>query len=213
MYLDYIGQYSLFAAKMNRDVLAVEPLLDNVLRLHKAATHERTNRHIVVLQNAISNQRHKAQLVEIDSGNIGSMSLLSSQQRHRHQVMKVHEVDAISLNDLVEYLPNNSNKDNLATNVLEKRKAVIKIDIEGAEPLAFESASELFESIEITLVIMEWGSFIHRKDLRVKVDQMKEFLYMRNFLPHEILANTGTRVRLAKKDYLDWPWDVLWFKF
>ena len=32
-----IGQYSLFAAAMNRKVVTVEPFHDNILRIHKAA--------------------------------------------------------------------------------------------------------------------------------------------------------------------------------
>ncbi|CAF1047892.1 unnamed protein product, partial [Brachionus calyciflorus] len=35
-----VGQYSLFAAKMGRDVVCVEPFYDNILRIHKASQLE-----------------------------------------------------------------------------------------------------------------------------------------------------------------------------
>ena len=57
------------------------------------------------------------------------------------------------MDDLVDYLPKKVNNESYA-------KAILKIDIEGFDPLAFEYARHLFESIDIEVIFMEWGSFV-----------------------------------------------------
>jgi hypothetical protein len=52
-----IGLYTLIAAKYNRSVIAIEPLHENIIRLHKAAYLESVQSKITVLVNAISNER------------------------------------------------------------------------------------------------------------------------------------------------------------
>jgi hypothetical protein len=52
-----IGLYTLIAAKYNRSVIAIEPLHENIVRLHKAAHLEQVQSNIVVLVNAVSNER------------------------------------------------------------------------------------------------------------------------------------------------------------
>ena len=66
------GQYSLFAAKMNRDVVSVEPFYDNILRFHKASTIAKTQGKIKLIQNAISNKRNEIKALSVISQNIGA---------------------------------------------------------------------------------------------------------------------------------------------
>ncbi len=58
-----IGLYTLIAAKYNRSVIAVEPLHENVVRLHKAAHLENVQSKITVLVNAVTNERKQVRLI------------------------------------------------------------------------------------------------------------------------------------------------------
>ena len=66
-----IGQYSLFAAKMGRDVVTVEPFYDNILRIHKAAKEEKFENKIKLIKNAISDKRNEVKLLQVNDNNIG----------------------------------------------------------------------------------------------------------------------------------------------
>ena len=57
-----VGLYSLLAAKLGRHVIAVEPLHDNLNRMHKAAHLEHVQSRIIALVNALSNQRQPLKL-------------------------------------------------------------------------------------------------------------------------------------------------------
>ena len=40
------------------------------------------------------------------------------------------------------------------------KQAILKIDIEGFEPFAFQHAAKLFDAIDIQIIFMEWGIII-----------------------------------------------------
>lgn len=63
-----VGKYSLYAAKLDRKVLAVEQRIDSIYRLHKAVKLEGiVESNIVLLHNAISNKRNELQM---ENGNV-----------------------------------------------------------------------------------------------------------------------------------------------
>lgn len=72
----HIGLYTLMAAKMNRQVLAVEPFEPNNLRVHKAAHLENIQNKITLIQNAISNKRNEIKFLQKSNDNIGGQTLL-----------------------------------------------------------------------------------------------------------------------------------------
>jgi len=57
-----IGYYALLAAKMGQQVVAVEPVLDSIRRLHHAAYIEDVTEHITVVYNGIADVRTRATL-------------------------------------------------------------------------------------------------------------------------------------------------------
>jgi FkbM family methyltransferase len=70
-----IGTFSLFAAKLGHNVVAVEPFYDNVVRIHKAAKSEGLDKRITLVTNALSDSRHEIMSLTPDSSNIGRQSL------------------------------------------------------------------------------------------------------------------------------------------
>lgn len=57
-----IGYYTLLAAKLGQQVVAVEPVLDSIQRLQHAAHAERVTERITVVYNGIADVRTKATL-------------------------------------------------------------------------------------------------------------------------------------------------------
>lgn len=73
----HIGLYTLTAAKLGHRVISVEPFEPNNLRLHKAASIERLQNRITLIQNAASNKRNEIKLLQKNRDNIGGQSLIS----------------------------------------------------------------------------------------------------------------------------------------
>ena len=67
-----IGQYTLFAAKIGRHVLAIEPLQDNINRLHKASKLMNVEKKITLIKNIVSNKRGEVRKLTFNSGNYGN---------------------------------------------------------------------------------------------------------------------------------------------
>ncbi len=205
--LSFLGQYSLFASKMGRKVLCVEPFYDNILRIHKAAKLEEIDKNIVLIANALSNQRNEIKRLAKNDINIGGQSLLP----HNSEVYKRTEntstetdkylVETVLFDDLVDYLPKSANKMNAKV-----QRAIMKIDIEGFEPFALSNASRVFTVLDICVVFMEWG--IRKRehsDLNL-VDGMVSFLRKNGLKPY------NETVSLESVDWNDWPWDLIWKK-
>lgn len=198
----HIGQYSLFAAKLGRKVICVEPFIDNILRIHKAAYLEKLTDKVTLINNAISDERDQVKRLSPSFGNIGGQSLLN----HKNQVFNKsllsidkYMVETILLDDIVDYLPK---KDDGS----EFEQAILKIDIEGFEPHAFQKANKLFDRLDISIIYMEWGNLSQQKMDYLFVEKMVDFLKTRNYEPF------GNNVKLNLNEWKSWPWDVIWRK-
>ena len=131
---------------MGRKVISIEPFPDNILRLHKAAYLAKTYDNIILLKHGLSNKRNEFKLLNQDN-NIGGQSLLGNRDKvFAKDEKNKYLVETILFDDIIPYLPY-KNKFNL-----EKfKKAIIKIDIEGFEVFAFESATLLFETLDVRI--------------------------------------------------------------
>jgi len=197
-----IGQYSLFAAAMGRKVVTVEPFYDNILRIHKAAFLEKTFKNIILIKNAISNKRNEIKLLTANQINIGGQSLLENKDKiYQMDKNNKYLVETILFDDIVPYLPyrNDSTKEKF-------KKAILKIDIEGFEPFAFEHASLLFDTLDIRIIFMEWGNLPKQTNEHDKIRAMMEFLYSRNYQ-----AFVDNKI-LDRNNWTTWPWDIIWKK-
>ena len=203
----HVGQYTLFAAKMNRSVLAVEPFVDNVVRIHKALVYEKVAERVTLITNAISNERNQLRWLSADSDNIGGQSLLSARPTIADSTTTTHDkyvVETIWLDDLVEHLPGLEQN---ATDAQTRQRAILKIDIEGHEAAAFEHAGVLFNRLDIRVVFMEWGNLLadaERDERRAHaVRALIDFFLVRGYTPYDL--NVALNARLWR----EWPWDVI----
>ena len=128
------GQYSLFAAKMGRKVLSVEPFHDNIIRIHKAVVKEGLENNIVLIQNAISNKRNEIKRLSAVANNIGGQTLLKDKNvTFTRNIDDKHLVETILLDDLIRYLPKIN------------EIAIVKIDIEGIATILMKRVLNRFK--------------------------------------------------------------------
>jgi FkbM family methyltransferase len=197
----------MFAAKMGHDVVAVEPFYDNILRLHKSVSQEKLEERITLITNAISSKRNEIKELYKNSINIGGQSLLPNKnlqfdRKDLEDGKNKYLVETILFDDLVGYLPKNKSVE--ASNA--RRKALLKIDIEGFEPYAFLNASKLFDTIDIQVIFMEWGYLVKQSDYTDLIEHMIKFLYDRSLEPYD------NDKPLTRNQWKTWPSDIVWIK-
>jgi FkbM family methyltransferase len=147
-----IGLYTLFAAKVGRDVLCVEPFEDNVLKLHKSVKLQNFETQITLINNVVTNKRNETKNLYPQKKNYGNQMIDKTYNKNNSvSDDKNYLINSIVLDDLVNYLPINKR-----TNQVYE-KAIMKIDIESFEPVAFQSASVLLDAIDIRIIFMEWA--------------------------------------------------------
>lgn len=88
--------------------------------------------------------------------------------------------------------------------VIKFKRAVLKVDIEGAEHKMLAGASRLFSAIDIVMVLMEWTQNRTPKDRQF----IRHFMESRGFQPHQ---NIDSPTKLSSDDKT-WPLDIVWMK-
>jgi FkbM family methyltransferase len=192
----------LYAAKLGKDVVAVEPFHDNILRIHKAAKTENITDKITLIKNGISNKRNLIMELVADSQNIGGQYLKENNALQTSKdKLNNYIVETILFDDMIKYFPKRS--DGKSYN-----KAIIKIDIEGFEVYAFEYAIQFFKDFEVQMIFMEWNKVPNLpNESQSLIDKMLQLFYSNNLMPYSV-QGTG----LQKESWRNWPQDVVWKK-
>ena len=198
-----IGQYSLFAAKLGRDVISIEPFEDNILRIHKAAQMENLQKKILVIKNVISNRKNELKVLtspEIEQNNTGAQRIKINSLSINHssifpKVKQKYFVKTILFDDLINYMP-------------AYDCTIMKIDIDGFEPYAFQYSENFFKNYNVEFIIMEWGVFANH----VKVDESIVENMMRIFVINDLYPFDLDENRLRPRFWRQWPLEVIWMK-
>ena len=195
-----IGYYTMISAKMGHKVVAVEPSSESCYRIHLAAQKDQTAKQITLLHNAVADKRRAATLR-------GS----GDNQGDTRIEMEVHPcigscppvVQTILMDDLL-----------LVANFT---RAIIKLDIQGYEHLAFQHASKLLSQIHVPYIFMEWilmreffMSDNRRSTDKVLVEEMMSFLFRTDYRPYALSHKGGGP--LDPRDWGSWPDDIVWHK-
>jgi FkbM family methyltransferase len=200
-----LGLYTLLATQYDRHVIAVEPLYDSLIRLHKSIQLNDVQHHVTVIANAIGIKHERLALNIVDK-NLGASYLsyldeLAPPKKNIENLVEgipprvLAEIDTITLDDLVSIYP------------IFFKRAILKIDIEGFEALAFGNASILFNRTEIPAIYMEFGKLVEIKYYRGmlrKIEEMLTFLKKRNYEPYEV----NDINHLLYDNWESWPWDI-----
>jgi FkbM family methyltransferase len=107
----HIGQFSLFAAKIGRNVVAIEPFYDNIIRFHKAVAEEDLQSQIRLITSAVSDESNQILPLQKVEKNIGGQYLLRSKEKFSRQdrVWNKYLVETMLFDDILDYLPKASN--------------------------------------------------------------------------------------------------------
>ena len=187
-----IGVYALVAASMGRKVVAVEPLWENLLHLTKSVRVNKWENRIKVVVNAISDVYDVLTFwrpYQNAGGSIAtSIGVIADRKLYDGPFGKVA---TIQLDNLLE--------------VIDFKKAIMKIDIEGFEPRAFRGASRLFDQVEIKYVFMEWSN----KATDPLALTLIKFFESRGYVAHDPAL---TALPAAPEGISRWPFDIVWVK-
>lgn len=193
-----IGYYTLLAAKMGHQVVAVEPLVDNIIRIHCAAQIEKLFDKITAIRNAIADVRSPG-TVRTSGDNQGDTRVELGVEPCRGSCPPT--VNTVFLDDLVA--------------VTNFRRAVMKVDIQGYEHKAFKHAAVLFQHVNITYVFMEWlvmkefsvSKAEHQNDIKL-IKELLDFFFQRNYRPYSLISDGGRM--LNRNHWPRWPDDIVW---
>ena len=192
-----IGVYSLISAKMGHKVVAVEPHLDNIRRLHKALELGNLKDKITILQNAVSDHR-QIMVLKYSGPNMGGLFLGSANGPCPSSTC-AGKVQTILIDDLLGVVP--------------FKKALMKVDIEGFEHRAFRRASGLLDKVYVPFIVMEWkklreyfGSKITDTTDKSLVWDLVKLLTSRGYKAYSLV----TGIRLNIKYWYGWPDDIIW---
>lgn len=140
-----LGLYALFAAAMDRSVLAVEMLPSNVMMIQKSLTLSGLTGRVLIVNNALYSD-HRTLETRFMAQNIGGSRLNTSKvYEHIDSTRPVVSVRTICLDDLGP--------------LLKGKTAYMKIDIENSEHHALACAHNFFKEVNVKVVQIEW---LHR---------------------------------------------------
>jgi FkbM family methyltransferase len=192
-----LGQYSLFAAKLNRTCIAVEPFYDSYIRLHEAAIIENVTDNIILVTNGVSDKRGEIKRLSKSETNIGGQKVIDDRIDYSEidLIENKYLLKTILLDDLVTVMPRHF------------RDAIIKIDIENYEVKAFKKASILFDHVNIHVVFMEWneGGGVKQSLSDGEVNFLLDFFYQRKFVCFDRKFK-----KLDGNKWKIWPGFVIW---
>jgi FkbM family methyltransferase len=192
-----LGQFTLFAAKLGRTSIAIEPFFDNYIRLHMSAYLENLTDKIILIVNGVSEKRGERKQLTREDRNIGGQAIIDYDTSDMPVRDSKYSLVTIVLDDLIPIIPVNFTR------------AIMKIDIEGYEFKAFKSASELLKRVDIPVIFMEW---LGKEDPDKYPDsEVEAFIFLMQKAGYKCVSNDGFD-ELYYKDHRIWPGDVLWVK-
>lgn len=187
-----IGYYSVLAASLGHQVLAIEPFDVNLDLLRESAQLNKMTDKIRVIHAAVSEKM--ANLTFVDKkDNIGGRFVVLGDSYLRYRGANFRFAPAIQLNSLVPFLS-------------ETPEIVMKMDIQAHECYAIRGAHELLQQKIVLAIFQEWTEQRNVEDAKC-VSDMLEILKKNGFEPHTL---EGGLLRQLSADDLNLPQDILW---
>ncbi|XP_059146387.1 uncharacterized protein LOC131933913 [Physella acuta] len=139
-----IGEYTLWAAAMGRQVVSVEMLLENVQRIQMALALSKLGGHVTIVNNALYSD-HRVLEITFYKQRFGLTSINVSRVFRQEYVdtnQTIRRVKTICIDDL--------------TPLMLGKPVYIKMDIEKSEQFALVCAHRFFREVDVRIVQMEW---------------------------------------------------------
>ena len=189
-----IGQFSLVAASMGRKVIAVDALKRHTLMLGRAVVMNSYQHLVKIVHNALSDTYHNVSLVSFQ-GNPG-MTRVKTMKYTSKQVSEI--VPAILMDDL---LP-----------LVNFRRAIMKIDIEGLEVAALSHSIQLFTKVDIPIIFMEWwgGYDEHLYETQEEIAMVTILISRLKTQGYKVYSKNMRALHMS--NWRQWPFEIVWKK-
>ena len=192
-----IGVFSLAAAAAGHQVVAVEPMESNVIRLRKSIELGNVSDKITVVEAGISNVGGELYL-KADRKNKGGSMLVPLElctSDFNYVCDKRLPIQVLVMDDLLKYI--------------HFKNAIMKIDIEGYEYKAFQAADKLLDAVAVHYIQMEFYKYkiLDEPDDLKEINTFITYMKNRGYLP---ISDSGEF--LVNKPWNTWTNDIGWIK-
>ncbi|BFZ16412.1 hypothetical protein BsWGS_19451 [Bradybaena similaris] len=186
-----IGVFTIPAAKIGMEVIAVDTMLDSLRLLQRSLLINDLTCPVTLVHNAVHRKRMKVRLV-VDATNLGGTGVRELADNHQKNLNDSQLVDAICLDHLVP---------------LVKGKTVfLKIDLQGSEAAVFDCAEHFFRNVNVKVLLMEWA-YLRKNN--------KDSVFITNFLTSQDMVPASHFDKDIRLDIFAsniWPDQVYWLK-
>ena len=197
-----IGVFSLLVASLGHKVVAVEPNPDNIIRIHKASHLSGVADRITVVANAVLDQRKEVHLA-VQRSNIGGSPVFDD-KIHVYFKKPFHVLTTLNVTSIL--------LDDLLSTLQATHTAIMKVDIEGSEPLAFKNASRLLDQINIPYIFMEWAFCNRLLDNQSSRQNVQDLLTLMEERGYSAFLDLSSRQPLSSETMSAWPFNIVWKK-
>ncbi|CAF1045451.1 unnamed protein product [Adineta steineri] len=139
-----IGTYTMFAAAMGRLVIAIECFEPNYMRIAKAVQIENLHNKVILIGNAVYSKSGQYVTLTKSPESVASQELIGVTSKNQ-SVHDPYIVTTIQLDDILSIIKQT-----------KFRSFAMKIDIEGSEYYVFESGKQIFDYVDIPIIVVEW---------------------------------------------------------
>ncbi|XP_059145476.1 uncharacterized protein LOC131932570, partial [Physella acuta] len=139
-----IGLYTMWAVALDRRVVCVEMMMQNVERVQMALEQSNLGHMVTIVNNALFSDHRELEITlyrdiwglpRLNESNVYQKNLIDTSRGKL-------KVNTICIDDL--------------TPLMAGKHVYIKIDIENAEHFALKCAHRFFETVDVRIVQMEW---------------------------------------------------------
>eukprot|EP00797_Seminavis_robusta_P009162 Sro1659_g289210.1 n/a (407) ;mRNA; r:9034-10446 len=145
------GLYSLFAAKLGADVIAVEPQQNLCKLINRAAQENNVADRITVYHNAALDEHDETISMKHAKKMDGQLGTVVREGERTNTTLRVEQLHAFRIQDFVAASSDGSN------GKPQHDIAFLKIDVEGFELQAAKGAAQLFTAKRIQNTLVEFG--------------------------------------------------------
>ena len=182
----HVGIFTIPAALAGFRVVAIDCLESSLQLLCQTCQKLGISSNVTLINNAVSHERGKALMTSLPD-NLAGTSIEIVNRKLKYQKYDPSTLsDAIFLGDILD--------------VVDMKSAVIKLSVEGRELDVLKGALDLFQTIHVSYVVMEFSQ--HKKRIRAShIHSLMETYGMVPDLSEELLT---------ERYHTKWPDTVIW---
>ncbi|GFO40765.1 hypothetical protein PoB_006727000 [Plakobranchus ocellatus] len=186
-----LGVFTLQAAYMGMQVLAVDAMMSSLKLLQKSLFINGLSCHVTIVNNALYRERMTMRL-SLDPINVGGSRVVELLASREDKITQKNLINAICLDDL---LP-----------LVKGREVFLKMDIEASEDAVLECADQFFKEVNVKVFLLEWLYFRNQED---KARAIVSFLILHDMKPvWDLEHKRDIDIQAAHA----WPDNVFWIK-